>query len=45
MRNGVGRSQNCILEAGLVMSRNETGGACNMCGEEQRCIWDFDGEI
>ena len=45
MCNRVGRSQNYILEAGLFMSKNETGGACNMYGEEKRCIRACDGEI
>ena len=33
-----------ILEAELFMPKNETGGACNMYGEEKRCIRACDME-
>jgi len=41
----VGRSQNYIQEAKLFVPKNKTGGACNMYGEEKRCIRACDGEI
>jgi len=31
-------SQNYVLEAELFTPKNEIGGACNIYGEEKRCI-------
>jgi hypothetical protein len=31
--------------SGDQIEKNEMGGACGMCGGEERCIQCFDGEI